>query len=380
MSIFNASTKKIRKPKGVLRTNISDNLIKTITIGDSLFRENRVSYISISYQNTLMKFSKKNFYIDTSILSLISFTKAEEPSSQVIKNYEYFLDQMDSHHSTFVDADFTWIVTSALFLELIGMGQVKTKLKNQVNTKEWEQFIALEHEDATGLFCDVIAKRARSYILTNLPANKVYRQATVEFLRDFRTHAHAHFVSSRIKRWAKNLRETTHYNAFAKAIFLDTVFRYPFINIKEIKKCDRLKAMQLWAGVMGRLCRVYYELRGMGFEYSALGLFAEIHRLGDCFKQPNPDKKKYDALIRTWDDMADADSINYALLGRKGEVVNILTMDKKDDVIRRLKCLSQNLREIASLGFSSEMCPGTITLFSDSLQVTDFLLVEDVIK
>ena len=129
---------------------------------------------------------------------------------------------------------------------------------------------------------------------------------------------------------------------------------------------------------MGRLCRFYYELRGMGFEYSALGLFAEIHRLGDCFKRPNPDEKKYDALIRTWDDMADADSINYALLGRKGEAVNILTMDKKDDVGHRLQCLSQNLREVASLGFPSEMCPGTITLFSDSL--TDFLLVEDVIK
>ena len=75
----------------------------------------------------LMKLQKKNFYIDTSVLSLISFTKAGEQSSQVIKNYECFLDQMDLPHPTFVDADFTWIVTSALLLELIGLGQVKTE-------------------------------------------------------------------------------------------------------------------------------------------------------------------------------------------------------------------------------------------------------------
>lgn len=131
MSIFNASTKKIRKIQDVLRINSSDNLIEITSIGDSLFRGYRVSYISISYQNTLMKLIKKNFYIDTSILSIISFTKAGEPPSQVIKNYEYFLDQMDLHHPTFVDADFTWIVTSSLLLELIGLGQVKIKLKNQ---------------------------------------------------------------------------------------------------------------------------------------------------------------------------------------------------------------------------------------------------------
>lgn len=87
--------------------------------------------------------------------------------------------------------------------------------------------------------------------------------------------------------------------------------------------------MQLWSGVIGRLCRVYYELRESGFEYSALGLFAEVHKLDDCFNSSNPDEKTYDVLIRTWDDMADADAINYALLEEKENPSTFLLWIKK---------------------------------------------------
>jgi len=127
------------------------------------------------------------------------------------------------------------------------------------------------------------------------------------------------------------------------------------------------------------LSRVYFDLRGMGFEYSAMGLFAEIHRVGGLFNSPIPDEQRYDILMRTWDDMADSDSINYALLGRKKQPVNLITMDRKSDVERRLSCLAQNLKHLSSSGFQTEFHPGTVTIFSESLQVTDFFLVKDVI-
>jgi|GEM_PF-6812241 hypothetical protein len=326
-----------------------------------------------------MNLPKKNYYLDTSVLSPISFIGLAEKPTDVIARYGSYLDQMELYHPRFAETDFTLVTTPALFLEIIGLGQDRMELKHLVNPKDWESFVSSDHIDGTGGFCDEIAKRVRSFILDMWPGAKLYRRATVDFLRKYKTHAHAHFLSARIKRWAKNLRKPAHYNAFAKAIFLDTMFRYPFINLKTIAPKDRLKAMQLWAGVLGRLSRVYFDLRGMGFEYSAMGLFAEIHRVGGLFNSPIPDEQRYDILMRTWDDMADSDSINYALLGRKKQPVNLITMDRKSDVERRLSCLAQNLKHLSSSGFQTEFHPGTVTIFSESLQVTDFFLVKDVI-
>ena len=113
-----------------------------------------------------------------------------------------------------------------------------------------------------------------------------------------------------------------HRCAYPKLAF-DTVFRYPFIDLKKIEKKDRLQAAKLWAEIMGRLTRVYFEVRSLGFDCSALGLFSEINKIGGCFNSLNPDQEKYDILMRTWDDMADTDSINFALLGEEAEFFSV---------------------------------------------------------
>lgn len=40
---------------------------------------------------------------------------------------------------------------------------------------------------------------------------------------------------------------------------------------------------------------------------------------------------------------------------------------------------AQNLNEIASLGFGSKFHPETVTIFSDNLQATDYISVQDVV-
>ena len=332
--------------------------------------------------NTTQIKLKKSFFFDTSILSPIAFVGKGQQLAVAVENWERFLDQMDRHHSNFADTDFTWIWTPAVFLELIGLGQIKHRLRAQISEiipNEWRNFVS-DQEIRSDVFCDHIAKRVKDFLLKYLPANKLYRQATVHFLRKHQNHRHSHLIVARIKRWAKNIRDPDHYKAFAKAIFLDTVFRYPFIDLKKIEKKDRLQAAKLWAEVMGRLTRVYFEVRSLGFDCSALGLFSEINRIGGCLNSLNPDQEKYDILMRTWDDMADTDSINFALLGKGQQPVHIVTLEKRADIERRLICLAENLREMEVRGFKTNFCPGTVTIFSPTLEQAEFFSVQEVIR
>ncbi len=327
-----------------------------------------------------MNTNKKCFFFDTSILSSISFIDQNHSSKDTKIRWEQFLNQMDIHHSNFADVDFTWITSPALFLELIGLGQIRNELKKTVSNIEWKDFVSSKSELNTALFCDRIAKRIRTFVLTKLPAKKLYRMAVIDFQRKYKSHPFSHFITARIKRWGKDLRNPENYKVLASSIFWDTLFRYPFINLKHILPRERLLATQLWAGVMGRLFRNYYELYKDGFGGSVLGLFTELHRIGACFNSPDIDQNKYDPLMRTWDDMADADSISLALLGKNQQAVHIVTMDKKTDIERRLLCLAKNLNEMTGYGFNIEFYPGTISIFSQTLELTDFLSVQDIIS
>ncbi|CRX37569.1 hypothetical protein ELAC_0208 [Estrella lausannensis] len=289
---------------------------------------------------------------------------------------------MERFHPNFVNTDFTWIWTSAIFLELIGLGQIRKALKTQVSDilpAEWKNF-ASEEEIKSEAFCDHIAARIKKFISEHLSSRRVYRQATVSFLRRYPNHQHSHFIAARIKRMAKDIRELPKYNTFISEIFFDTLYRYPFIDLKRIEKNERLRAMKLWGGVVGKLCGMYFECRKLGFHHSALGLFSEINRIGGCFNSTTPDQEKYDYLIRTWDDMADADSVNFALLGKDQQPVHIITLEKKTDIERRLRCLAQNLRNLEAKGFISKFFPGTITVFSSNLRDAEFFNVYDVIN
>ena len=190
----------------------------------------------------------------------------------------------------------------------------------------------------------------------------------------------SHQIASRIKKRAKEIRDDKEqYIGLLQAIFLDAMFRYPYINLKAISPKDRELAMKLWAEVMGRLTRNYFEIREDGYDYSPLGLFSEINRTAGCYNSESPDKTPYDLLVRIWDDMADSDSINYALLGKSQNPVHVVTLDKRSDVERRIKCLANNLYELESRGFASKFFPGTITIFDHELKSAELIKVKDLI-
>lgn len=321
--------------------------------------------------------NQKNFFFDTSIVSPITFRKMGTSLTETINTWEQFLDEMDYYHTNFADTAFKWLRRPALYLEIIGLGDIREELKTQVSPTEWANYSAFDPEEGAIIFYNQIEKRIRDYIYKKIPAKNLYRETTVNFLREYTHHLQAHWLVSKIKQWAKNLRHPDHYQAFAEAIIWDTLTRYPYINLKSIAKKDRLSAMKLWAGIAGLITKKYLEHRADGFEYSALGLFAEIHKTVDCFNSTNPDEKKYDTLIRTWDDMADADSINFALLGYNQQPVHVVTMEKTDELKRRLQCLAENLKGLSPYGFTPIFLPGTITNFSQSIKIIDFFEVQD---
>lgn len=322
---------------------------------------------------------QKSYFFDNSIISPITFREIGMSPTETMNTWEQFLDQMECCHANFADTAFKWLRRPALYLEIIGLGKIREDLKKQVSSTEWTNYSSFDSEEGAVIFYNQIEKRIRDYIYKKIPAKFLYRETTVKFLREYTYHPQAHWLVSKIKQWAKNLRTPEHYRAFVEAIIWDTLTRYPYINIKAISKKNRLTAMKLWAGIAGLITKKYLQHRADGLEYSALGLFAEIHKTVDCFNSTNPDEKKYDVLIRTWDDMADADSISFALLGYNQQPVNVVTMEKTDELKRRLQCLAENLKALAPYGFTPIFFPGTITNFSQSISIIDFFDVQDIL-
>lgn len=319
------------------------------------------------------------YFFDNSVLGRICFRRFGTCPSNSLSNWEKFLDEMERYHPNFVETPFLWVRSPSVYLEVIGLGKVRLSLKNQVRPDEWKSFSHLPPEQGATEFLKSIEKRIRAYIHQTIPANFLYRKTTVEFLREFACHANSNLIASIIKRWAKNIRNPKHYKAFVENIIWDTLTRYPFINLKIISKSERLHAMKLWAGIMGILSAKYIEARENGLEFSALGLFAEVHKVVGCFNSPDF-HKKYDILLGTWDDMADADAIHFSLLGYHGQPVNVLTMDKPEDLKRRLQCFSENLKALSENGYEITFLPGTILVFSRDFQTVEFINVREFLK
>ena len=145
--------------------------------------------------------------------------------------------------------------------------------------------------------------------------------------------------------------------------------------------------MHLWAGVMGILYREYHAeyAKDALLETSTLGLFARIDRVGSSYNG-TASQRGYDEILREWDDMVDADSISYALIGKRmtleiNEPVIVVTGDQKEDVDRRLECLYKNLQEMKAKGLATVICPGTIILFSlETMECSGKLDVQDFIN
>lgn len=316
----------------------------------------------------------QNFFFDTSVLSKIAISSSKDLMNNTKDLWNFFSDQVNEDFPSFVNNNFLWVASTAFFLEFIGLGQQRNGLKKLVNNNEWQEFIDVSPEKGAVQFCDRIKDRIDKYIKLTMSSQILYRKAYTNFLRNNYFHEHAWGIERRIKKWAKSIRNKESYNKFFVDLFLDTIFRYPFINIKMISQNNRLQAMKLWAAILGHLFKNYYDAYVSGFECSVLGLFAELHKTCASYTSNRPDEEKYDSLLRTWDDMADVDSVSFALLGKKNrnginEPVHVFTCDDQNNVERRVLCLAKNLKEMTNKGFNISFCPGSVRFF-DAVTMT----------
>jgi hypothetical protein len=334
----------------------------------------------------------KNIFFDTSILSEIAWSEGRVPKEGT---WDFFLSQMDAIYPGFSEEDLTWISSTALLLEIIGLGMVRTSnrighsifeknfnpLRRSVIEGAWRQSASPE------MFFQDITKQVDLFIKRELNSRNLYRQS-LKFLRSYSSHLQSHFIVARVNRWSKNIRnESEVYDLFQEAFFWDSIFRYPIIDIHKIAKRERLGAMQFWAAVLGIAYREYYwqYVSDVSLEVGPLGLFAEIDRVGS-FYNGFTNQRGYGEILRRWDDMVDADSIYFALIGKRitlktNEPVIVITGDKREDIERRLKCLYKNLQIMEAKGLPINKCPGTIIPFSletmqvegQPLEVCDFI-------
>jgi hypothetical protein len=321
----------------------------------------------------------KKVFFDTSILSRIAWSQKNEPLEKIRDKWDFFLGKIDSIYPGFSEENIELISSHATYLEIIGFGAIRKRnsIKNSVFTKkpikalshlvikdEWKQHTNPEN------FIQDVADRVNKFIKNELSPRNLYRQ-TLNFLRSYPSHPQSHFIVANVKHWSKNIKnEPEFYALFQAAFFWDSIFRYPFINIDTIAVPDHEKAMHIWAKVMGTLFREYYKqyTENVSLECSSLGFFAEIDRIGS-FHNGIAKQRGYKDILRRWDDMADVDSIHYALVGKRitlkiNEPIIVVTGDKREDIEQRLECLYKNLQEMTAKGLPINTCLGTIIPFS----------------
>ena len=341
-----------------------------------------------------MRINKRHAFYDTSILSRIAWTQAGDSEEQTKKRWNEFLDDMDKLIPGFSEQNYELVATDALFMEIIGLGSVKDKsvkkgknyafssnsLKSHVKDIEWKNYVSDPEA-----FVKCLVRGIDSFIKNELKPRNLYRQARL-FQESYVCHENSHFILARVKRWRKNIDNQSIYANFRNNIMWDTIFKYPFIDVASMDSKERLDAMIFWAGVLGIMFKEYYEIykENYSLEVSALGLFSEVNRIGGFDKQ-----KRYDRLLKQWSDMVDAESIHFALIGKRkklfvNEPVIVITCDKKEDVQRRLECLYKNLNELAEKGLKIDICPGVVILFlidkDDTVKFDSIINVQDFIN
>lgn len=345
-----------------------------------------------------MKNNMKNVFIDTSILSRIIWSRSGKYDLSLKNTWNTIIEQIDQYIPNVLD-NFKLLDSNLLFLEIIGLGSIKDK-KNKdiifshrpfnldIKQNEWKNF----YPDGIELFIEHVGNRIENFICKQLTQRNLYRQ-TIAFKKNYSCHENSHFVFATVKNWGKTIKNPESYAKFKRDFYWDTLSKYPFINLDDIPSDEQEQATIFWGSIMGFLFRQYLEIykQDFTFEANCLGLFAEINRIGSLYKH-----KGYHKILKQWSDMVDAESIHYALIGKRktlnvNEPVIVITGDKTEDIKRRLECSYKNLIEISEipskhnsdLNLKINMCPGIVICIDvnkNPLQVVDYINVQDYIE
>ena len=114
------------------------------------------------------------------------------------------------------------------------------------------------------------------------------------------------------------------------------VYRFPYAE--NFLKEDQKLYKQFWATIKAHLLNSFFSdyKKDESVNTSPLGIVADNNmRFNNGTK-----------LLRIWDDMADTDSIKFALMGCKenNKPVIVITADSPEDIKKRLECLYTELK------------------------------------